>query len=179
MNWRSKVACLLLLSFVFTLISPSLLLAEDIAKGFSEGASEHTAGLIELVNKAFNGDTDARNDLINEKAIPALVMLAALVFSWTIASSVGRYVGGMVSRKVDLTLGKFLTKAVRNMLMMVVAFGVLTYHEVDVTGLAAILAALGFAVGMALQGTLGNFASGIMLLLFRPFKVEDLSLIHI
>ena len=57
--------------------------------------------------------------------------------------------------------------------MVGVAIGVLGYFNVDVTAFAAILAAMSFAVGMALQGTLGNFASGIMLLLFRPFKVEE------
>jgi len=43
----------------------------------------------------------------------------------------------------------------------------------DLSAFAAILAAAGFAVGMALQGTLGNFAAGVMLLMFRPFKVDD------
>ena len=175
MNSRSikSTSCLLLLVFAFTFALPGIVMAEDIAKNLSTGASEHTEGLISLIKDAFNGNEKARTELIQAKIIPALVMLAALVFSWTIASSIGRYVGGMVSKKVDLTLGKFLTKAVRNVLMMIVAFGVLSYYNVDVTGFAAILAALGFAVGMALQGTLGNFASGIMLLLFRPFKVED------
>ena len=66
-----------------------------------------------------------------------------------------------------------MTKVIRNGLMVLVLLGVLSYFEVDVTGVAAILAALGFAVGMALQGTLSNFAAGIMLLVFRPFKVGD------
>ena len=44
---------------------------------------------------------------------------------------------------------------------------------IQTASFAAILAAAGFAVGMALQGTLGNFASGVMLLIFRPFKVGD------
>jgi small conductance mechanosensitive channel len=105
--------------------------------------------------------------------VPALILLAALVFTWTIASIIGRYFGGMISKKVDLTLGKFLTKAIRNGLMLVVVLGVLSANGIQLTAFAAVLAALGFAVGMALQGTLGNIASGIMLLLFRPFKVDD------
>ena len=43
----------------------------------------------------------------------------------------------------------------------------------EVASFAAILASAGFAIGMAFQGTLGNFAAGIMLLVFRPFKVGD------
>ena len=175
MNSRStkSTSIILLLLLVFTIFMPSVLMAEDIAKNLSEGASKHTEGLIEMVKAAAGGDQTAINDLIKTKIIPAIVLLAALVIAWTVASVIGRYVGGMVSKKVDLTLGKFLTKAIRNLIMVGVAIGVLGYFNVDVTAFAAILAAMSFAVGMALQGTLGNFASGIMLLLFRPFKVEE------
>jgi len=57
--------------------------------------------------------------------------------------------------------------------MMVVGLAVLQTFGVGLTSVTAILAAAGFAVGMALQGTLGHFASGVMLLMFRPFKVGD------
>ena len=127
----------------------------------------------QLFGNAVRGDSAAQSELIRSYVLPAFVLLTAIVISYTIASAIGRYVGGMVSRKVDLTLGKFLTKAVRNALMLMVGFGVLMYFEIDITGLAAVLAAVGFAIGMALQGTLGNIASGIMLLAFRPFKVDD------
>ncbi len=131
------------------------------------------ASFVDLCKGAINGDRLSIDELIQSKVIPTLILLAALVLTFSVASSIGRYVGGMVSKKVDLTLGKFLTKAIRNLLMVVVAIGVLGYYGIDVTAYAAILAAVGFAVGMALQGTLGNFASGVMLLVFRPFKVDD------
>ena len=80
----------------------------------------------------------------------------------------------MVTKRVDKTLGTFLTKAIRNMVLLVVAMVALqTTTGTDLSAFAAILAAAGFAVGMALQGTLGNFAAGIMLLMFRPFKIDD------
>ena len=103
----------------------------------------------------------------------ALAICAAIVISYTIASAIGRFTGKIVSEKVDLTLGKFLAKAVRNVLMIIVAMAVLGYFGIDVTAFAAVLAAAGFAVGMALQGTLSNFAAGVMLLIFRPFKVDE------
>ncbi|MCL4131310.1 UNVERIFIED_CONTAM: hypothetical protein GTU68_057364 [Idotea baltica] len=107
-------------------------------------------------------------------ASSATFMLAILFVSYLIASFIGRMVGGVVTKKVDVTLGKFLTKAVRNVILLVVAMVVLDKSAgVDIAAFAAILAAAGFAVGMALQGTLGNFAAGVMLLLFRPFKVDD------
>jgi len=62
---------------------------------------------------------------------------------------------------------------IKNGLMILILVGVLGYFDVDVTSFAAIIAALGFAVGMALQGTLSNFAAGVMLLVFRPFKVGE------
>ena len=113
------------------------------------------------------------SELIQTKVIPALLVIAGLVFAWTVTSAVGRYLGGVVAKKVDLTLGKFLTKAIRNMLMLGVMMGLFQYLGGDITAFAALIAALGFAIGMALQGTLGNIASGVMLLLFRPFKVDD------
>ena len=138
---------------------------EELAKGF-----------INLVTQACSGGPESEEAirvLLGDYLAKAFLALAIGWVSFIIASTIGRYVGGMVSKKVDLTLGKFLTKAVRNLLMIVVAMGVLSYFDVDVTGLAAVLAAISFAIGMALQGTLGNFASGVMLLLFRPFKVDD------
>ncbi len=54
---------------------------------------------------------------------------------------------------------------------------VLSYFGVNVTSFAAILGAAGFAIGLAFQGTLSNFAAGILLLVFRPFKVGDMVVI--
>ena len=134
----------------------------------------------EVVSKATNtfkaalhGDAEAQMTIVRDYLASALAICAAIVISYTIASAIGRFTGKIVSEKVDLTLGKFLAKAVRNVLMIIVAMAVLGYFGIDVTAFAAVLAAAGFAVGMALQGTLSNFAAGVMLLIFRPFKVDE------
>ena len=134
----------------------------------------------EVVSKATNtfkaalhGDAEAQMTIARDYLASALAICAAIVISYTIASAIGRFTGKIVSEKVDLTLGKFLAKAVRNVLMIIVAMAVLGYFGIDVTAFAAVLAAAGFAVGMALQGTLSNFAAGVMLLIFRPFKVDE------
>jgi small conductance mechanosensitive channel len=57
--------------------------------------------------------------------------------------------------------------------MLCAILGVLQYFGIGITSFAAVLGAAGFAVGLAFQGTLSNFSSGIMLLVFRPFKVGD------
>ncbi len=122
---------------------------------------------------ALHGDQEAQMIVLRDYGAKGLAICAAVVVSYTIASAIGRFTGRIVSEKVDLTLGKFLAKAVRNVLMIIVAMVVLGYFGIDVTAFAAVLAAAGFAVGMALQGTLSNFAAGVMLLIFRPFKVEE------
>lgn len=156
--------------------SASTARADEAIKAAADASEEVASNFIVLCKQAFSGGPNSESalkTLMGDYFAKAFLALAVAWISYIIASAIGRYIGGIVSRKIDLTLGKFLTKAVRNLLMIVVAMGVLSYFDVDVTGLAAVLAAISFAIGMALQGTLGNFASGVMLLLFRPFKVDD------
>lgn len=95
---------------------------------------------------------------------------------------IGRMVAGIVRRslrkaldrtKLDKTLVPFLTKLVYYAMLAFVVVAVLNLFGVQTTSLVAVLGAAGLAVGLALQGTLSNFASGVMLLTFRPFKVGD------
>ncbi len=166
-------------AFVFTLTALSTagaVRADEAVKAAADASSEAATNFIELCKTAFSGgpgSEEAMRALMGDYFAKAFLALAVAWISYIIASAIGRYVGNLVAKKVDLTLGKFLTKAIRNVIMIIVAMGVLSYFGVDVTGLAAVFAAVSFAIGMALQGTLGNFASGVMLLMFRPFKVDD------
>ena len=132
-----------------------------------------TSNIIQLISQALDGSVAARESLLKDYLANSLLLIAAFVISYVIASAIGRFVGGLVSNRVDLTMGKFLSKAVRNLIMLVVAMVVLESRGISVASFAAVLAALGFAIGLALQGTLSNFAAGIMLLIFRPFKIDD------
>jgi small conductance mechanosensitive channel len=67
----------------------------------------------------------------------------------------------------------FLISIVNVILKIALLMAVATILGADLTGLVAILAAAGFAIGMALQGSLGNFASGILILSLKPYKVGD------
>ncbi len=71
------------------------------------------------------------------------------------------------------TLRPFITSIINVSLKMFLFMMVANIIGADVTGLIAIFAATGFAIGMALQGSLGNFASGVLILSFRPYKVGD------
>ena len=105
------------------------------------------------------------------KVIGAIVVLIiGRMVAGMIRSAVRR---GMTRSEVDQTLIPFVSSLVYWAVLAVVLIAVLNLFGVHTTSLVAILGAAGLAVGLALQGTLSNFAAGVMLLLFRPFKVGD------
>lgn len=79
----------------------------------------------------------------------------------------------MVKADVDETLASFAGNIMYGLAMAFIVIAALSQLGVDTTSLAAILAAAGLAIGLALQGSLSNFASGVMIILFRPFKIGD------
>jgi small conductance mechanosensitive channel len=79
----------------------------------------------------------------------------------------------MLKARVDKTLAGFTRGLCNILLMVVVIIAALTKLGVDTKSFIAILGAAGLAVGFALQGSLSNFAAGIMLITFKPFKVGD------
>jgi len=79
----------------------------------------------------------------------------------------------MVSRKVEPSLQSFLASLASIILKILVIIIVLTTVGVEMTSIIAVLGAASLAIGMALSGTLQNFAGGVVILLFKPFKVGD------
>jgi small conductance mechanosensitive channel len=80
---------------------------------------------------------------------------------------------GLERGKVDVALIPFVSSMVYYGLLTVVVVAVLNLFGIETTSIIAVLGAAGLAVGLALQGTLSNFAAGTMLLLFRPFRPGD------
>ena len=80
---------------------------------------------------------------------------------------------GLERGDVDATLVPFVAKLVYYSILAVVVIAALSRLGVATTSVIAIFGAAGLAVGLALQGTLANFASGVMLLVFRPFDLGD------
>ena len=136
-------------------------------------ASEFETSLVTKIKAAIAGEEKASEELLNDFFVPAALALILLIVGYLFASFLGRFVGGMVTKNIDKTIGRFFGKIVQNTIIVMVLLGALGYFGIDVTSFAAILAATGFAVGMALQGTLSNFAAGVMLLVFRPFQIDD------
>ncbi|MGF1641465.1 MAG: mechanosensitive ion channel family protein [Rhodospirillales bacterium] len=96
-----------------------------------------------------------------------------LVVGWSVAGWARRAVDRGLGRieRMDVTLRHFLASLVRYVILIFVVLAVLAQFGVQTASLIAIFGAAGLAVGLALQGTLSNLAAGVMLLLFRPFRV--------
>jgi len=77
------------------------------------------------------------------------------------------------TRKVDQTLKGFFSSFVRYKVLIVTVLAVLSQFGIETTSVIAVFGAAGLAIGLALQGTLSNVVAGVMLLVFRPFKVGD------
>lgn len=76
-------------------------------------------------------------------------------------------------RKIDPSVQSFLKSMVNILLLLMLILAVIAKLGIELTGFAALLASFGVAIGMALSGNLQNFAGGLIILLFRPYKVGD------
>jgi small conductance mechanosensitive channel len=79
----------------------------------------------------------------------------------------------LIKKEVDQTLTKFFASLVKSVLIIFVLISVASQLGIETTSFIAIIGAAGLAIGFALQGSLSNFAAGIMLIIFRPFKAGD------
>ncbi|WP_299666816.1 mechanosensitive ion channel domain-containing protein [uncultured Polaribacter sp.] len=77
-------------------------------------------------------------------------------------------------RNVDISLQKFLGNLLGWILKIILFITVIAKLGVETASFAAILAAAGLAIGLALQGSLANFAGGVLIMIFKPFKIGDL-----
>lgn len=100
--------------------------------------------------------------------------LAIFVIGRMVAKSVRKSVGQFTDRsEMDATLAGFLSSLAYYVVLVVVIVAALATLGIQMASVLTILGAAGLAVGLALQGTLSNVSAGVMLLIFRPFKVGD------
>jgi small conductance mechanosensitive channel len=105
------------------------------------------------------------------QVIGAIVLL--IVGRWA-ASLVRRSVRRALEKgKLDAALVPFFSSMAYYVVLIVVIIAVLQLFGIQTTSLVAVVGAAGLAIGLALQGTLSNFAAGVMLMVFRPFKLGD------
>lgn len=104
--------------------------------------------------------------------VGALMGFLILVVGWIVSKWTRSLIlKGMMSRKLDEALARFLSSIAQYLVLAAAVIAALGKVGVQSTSLVAILGAAGLAVGFALQGSLSNFASGIMMLLFRPIDI--------
>ncbi|HHB80061.1 MAG TPA: mechanosensitive ion channel [Saprospiraceae bacterium] len=101
-------------------------------------------------------------------------VLTLIIGFWVIGKIVNIVRKLMDKRDIDPSLKPFFLSLVSIALKVMLLLSVAGMFGIQTTSFIAIFSALAFAIGMALQGNLGHFASGVMLLLFKPFKVGDL-----
>ena len=114
-----------------------------------------------------------------EKAQPAVINiaigLAILIIGLWFAKRIGNVVrkSAVKAPNIDDTLANFLGSIAKYALTVVVVVAAITKMGIEASSLVAMLGAATLAIGLALQGTLGNVAAGVMLMLFRPYKIGD------
>ena len=132
----------------------------------------------EIQNKAMSIDWDQMLEILRtqgvELAINVAVAIAIFYIGKLVVSMVVRGMRKVMQKQeVDKTLETFVTNLVRMVLMVVVAIAAISALGIETTSFIAIFGAAGLAVGLALQGSLSNFAAGVLIVLFRPYRVGD------
>ena len=110
-----------------------------------------------------------------EYAPKVLGAILTLIIGFWIIARITKFVDRtMAKRDVDETVRPFLTSIISVGLKVLLLLSVASMFGIETTSFVAIFGALAFAIGLALQGSLGHFASGVLLLVFKPYKVGDL-----
>ena len=113
-------------------------------------------------------------DYLVPLGIKILVSIFILIIGrWVIKLVKNRMANGLVRKHADPTLHSFLSNLISVVLNFILIIIIISILGVNTSSLVALLASAGLAIGMALSGTLQNFAGGVIIILFRPFKVGD------
>lgn len=104
------------------------------------------------------------------------LVIAIVIFyvgKWVVNLIISGMLKAMKKGDMDKTLRRFIANLARMLLMLFVIIAAINQLGVQTASLIALVGAAGLAVGLALQGSLANFASGVLIVLFRPYKVGD------
>ncbi len=113
-------------------------------------------------------------DLVTELGLKLASAVLIFVIGRWVAKAILRVAKGVMARaELEETLSRFLGNPLYVLLMTVVIITTINQLGIQTTSLLAVLGAAGLAVGLALQGSLANFAAGVLIVAFRPYKVGD------
>lgn len=132
----------------------------------------------ELQNQALAFDWSNMIELVKTQGVELAINVASAIAIFYVGKIVvSMLVRGMrkvmQKQEVDKTLETFVSNLLRMVLMVVVAIAAISQLGIETTSFIAIFGAAGLAVGLALQGSLSNFAAGVLIVLFRPYRVGD------
>ena len=103
-----------------------------------------------------------------------IIALLLLFISFKIINLIGRKIERQGNRgKIDKTLAKTFAYVFKISLKVVIAIALIGYVGIDTSGLAALIASLGVCIGLAVNGAVSNIAGGVLIIVTRPFKVDD------
>ena len=127
------------------------------------------------MEQSVNETADQVIATVTEYGLDIVGAVAILIVGWIASKWVHRAVTKALgkSEKVDAMLGSFFASLAKYLVLIFTGLMVLSQFGVQTASLIAVLGAAGLAIGLALQGTLSNVAAGVMILIFRPFKIGD------
>ena len=112
--------------------------------------------------------------MIMEYGSRVLLAVVTLAIGWWLINKLTHKVGRLLAlRNADLALQGFISSLANIILKVLLVVSVASMIGVETTSFVAAIGAAGLAVGLALQGSLANFAGGVLILLFRPFRIGD------
>jgi len=115
-------------------------------------------------------DLQAILDIVKPVLLALLVIIVGFYITGVITRNLRKRI---LSSNIDDSLAPFLSSLISVLLKVLVLISAASTLGMDVVSFAGIIAAAGFAIGLALQGSLANFAGGVLILVFKPFKVGD------
>lgn len=119
-----------------------------------------------ILDKLVNWGIEAGKDIIGAILI--------FIIGRFVIKQINRLVSKILQkRKLEVSVETFLKSLLSILLNLILAFAIISRLGIETTSFAALLASAGVAVGMALSGNLSNFAGGLIILVFKPFKVGD------
>ena len=125
----------------------------------------------------FNLDGNLWNqlsDLLSTFGISLFIALCILVIGRQVVKVLIKVINSALERsKTEDTVRIFVTNLLNTLLMIVVFIAAINQLGIETTSIIAVLGAAGLAIGLALQGSLSNFAAGILIVIYRPYKVGD------
>ncbi len=121
----------------------------------------------ETANQVFATITDYGLDIVGAVAILIVGWMASKWVHSAVTKALGK------SENIAPMLGSFFASLAKYLVLIFTGLMVLSQFGVQTASLIAVLGAAGLAIGLALQGTLSNVAAGVMILIFRPFKIGD------